>query len=77
MSNRLSYFLDVSGPSMTIDTGCSASLVCVHQACKSLLTGESDMVRKESTHGYCKISVGFRNTFADHLRRSLVVLVLS
>ncbi|KAH6656537.1 hypothetical protein BKA67DRAFT_531802 [Truncatella angustata] len=43
MSNRISYFLDVNGPSMTIDTGCSASLVCVHQACQSLITRETDM----------------------------------
>ncbi|ORY55289.1 uncharacterized protein BCR38DRAFT_491200 [Pseudomassariella vexata] len=40
MSNRISYFLDVNGPSMTIDTGCSASLVCVHNACQALRDGE-------------------------------------
>ncbi|KAI1086249.1 ketoacyl-synt-domain-containing protein [Rostrohypoxylon terebratum] len=43
MSNRISYFLDVNGPSMTIDTGCSASLVCVHNACQSLRNREIDM----------------------------------
>ncbi|KAH8662215.1 hypothetical protein BX600DRAFT_414262 [Xylariales sp. PMI_506] len=43
MSNRISYFLDINGPSMTIDTGCSASLVCVHNACQSLRDGEIDM----------------------------------
>ncbi|KAI1865108.1 hypothetical protein JX265_008155 [Neoarthrinium moseri] len=43
MSNRISYFLDINGPSMTIDTGCSASLVCVHNACQSLRTGEVDV----------------------------------
>ncbi|KAI1453029.1 ketoacyl-synt-domain-containing protein [Annulohypoxylon moriforme] len=43
MSNRISYFLDVNGPSMTIDTGCSASLVCVHNACQSLRNGEIDI----------------------------------
>lgn len=45
MANRISYFLDVNGPSMTIDTGCSASLVCVHNACQSLRDGEIDVVR--------------------------------
>ncbi|KAK9424108.1 hypothetical protein SUNI508_03596 [Seiridium unicorne] len=44
LSNRLSYFLDICGPSMTIDTGCSASLASIHQAHQSLLTHESDMV---------------------------------
>ncbi|KAI1462907.1 ketoacyl-synt-domain-containing protein [Daldinia caldariorum] len=43
MSNRISFFLDVNGPSMTIDTGCSASLVCVHNACQSLRDGEIDV----------------------------------
>ena len=43
MSNRLSFFLDVHGPSMTIDTGCSASLVCVHNAAQSLRDGEIDV----------------------------------
>ncbi|KAI2470151.1 ketoacyl-synt-domain-containing protein [Annulohypoxylon bovei var. microspora] len=43
MSNRISYFLDINGPSMTIDTGCSASLVCVHNACQSLRDGEIDI----------------------------------
>lgn len=43
MSNRISYFFDIHGPSMTIDTGCSASLICIHQAVQSLLRGESSM----------------------------------
>ncbi|KAI1632482.1 ketoacyl-synt-domain-containing protein [Biscogniauxia mediterranea] len=43
MSNRISYFLDIHGPSMTIDTGCSASLVAVHNACQSLRSGETSM----------------------------------
>ncbi|OIW30530.1 ketoacyl-synt-domain-containing protein [Coniochaeta ligniaria NRRL 30616] len=43
MSNRISYFFDIHGPSMTIDTGCSASLICIHQAVQSLLSGESSM----------------------------------
>jgi acyl transferase domain-containing protein len=44
MSNRISYFYDIRGPSMTIDTGCSASLICIHQAVQSLLHGESSLV---------------------------------
>ncbi|MFI0372069.1 beta-ketoacyl synthase N-terminal-like domain-containing protein [Actinomadura sp. 1N219] len=37
---RLSYVLDVRGPSVSIDTGCSSSLVAVHQAVQSLRSGE-------------------------------------
>lgn len=41
MANRISHFFDFSGPSMAIDTMCSASATAVHLACRSLIFGES------------------------------------
>jgi len=41
LANRLSYFLNLSGESQSIDTACAASLVALHNARKVLLAGES------------------------------------
>ncbi|ASS75246.1 hypothetical protein CIG75_09795 [Tumebacillus algifaecis] len=42
LPTRVSYKLNLTGESVAVDTACSTSLVAVHMACKSLLTGESD-----------------------------------
>jgi len=42
-ANRLSYLLDLRGPSYAVDTACSSALYAVHLACRSLREGESDM----------------------------------
>lgn len=40
-ANRISYIFDLHGPSMAIDTACSSSMVAFHQACQSIISGES------------------------------------
>ncbi|MGT0250957.1 amino acid adenylation domain-containing protein [Burkholderia pyrrocinia] len=42
-AGRLSFVLGLTGPSMAIDTACSSSLVCLHLACESLRSRESNM----------------------------------
>ncbi|PSR19686.1 hypothetical protein C8255_01005 [filamentous cyanobacterium CCP3] len=42
-ANRLSYLLNLRGPSLSVDTACSSSLTAIHLACQSLANGESNL----------------------------------
>jgi acyl transferase domain-containing protein len=43
LATRVSYKLDLRGPSLTVQAACATSLVAVHLACQGLLSGECDM----------------------------------
>lgn len=45
LANRISWFFNLKGPSMTIDTACSSSMTAMHLACQSIRCGETDSVR--------------------------------
>ncbi len=43
IGSRISYILDLKGPSITIDTACSSALVAVHTACQAIRSGDCSM----------------------------------
>jgi acyl transferase domain-containing protein/NADPH:quinone reductase-like Zn-dependent oxidoreductase/NAD(P)-dependent dehydrogenase (short-subunit alcohol dehydrogenase family)/acyl carrier protein len=42
-ANRISYVLDLAGPSVTINTACSSALTAFHLGCQSIRSGEAEM----------------------------------
>ena len=44
LANRLSWFYDFTGPSISLDTACSSSMMALHLACQSLRSREATMV---------------------------------
>ncbi|MEM9557182.1 MAG: SDR family NAD(P)-dependent oxidoreductase [Acidobacteriota bacterium] len=49
-SGRLSHVLGLQGPNLAVDTGCSSSLVAIHQAMTSLRRGECDLALAGGVH---------------------------
>src|SRR5690606_21055323 len=43
LTTRVSYHLNLTGPSLDVQTGCSTSLVASHLACESLRSGQCDI----------------------------------
>jgi phthiocerol/phenolphthiocerol synthesis type-I polyketide synthase E len=50
LASRVSYKLNLRGPSLSINTACSTSLVALHTACLALLAGETDMALAGAVH---------------------------
>ncbi|MBC8946245.1 type I polyketide synthase [Xenorhabdus indica] len=50
LSTRVSYKLNLRGPSFTIGSACSSSMVALHYACQSLLAGECDIALGGGVH---------------------------
>lgn len=47
LANRLSWFFDLKGPSVQVNTACSSSMIAVDLACRSLRQGQSSMVSEQ------------------------------
>ncbi|MDP4179621.1 MAG: amino acid adenylation domain-containing protein [Bacillota bacterium] len=43
IASRISYYLDLKGPSILLNTACSSSLIALHYACQGITTGECDL----------------------------------
>lgn len=52
LANRISWFFNLRGPSMNIDTACSSSMVALDLACQGLRNRDTGMVR--TIHGRAK-----------------------
>ena len=47
LANRLSWFYNLSGPSINLDSACSSSLVALDLACQGLRNKDTDMVKSK------------------------------
>ena len=61
LTTRISYKLDLKGPSHTVQSACSTSLVAIHLACQSLLGEECDMALAGGVSINVKHRLGYRH----------------
>ena len=50
IAGKVSHYFGWTGPGLTIDTACSSSAVAIHQACRSILSGECEAALAGGTH---------------------------
>ncbi|CAI1519821.1 Surfactin synthase subunit 1 [Serratia quinivorans] len=60
LATKVAYYLGLTGPAFTVQTGCSSSLVAVHQACNALRMGDADMMVVGGVHIDPDLVQGYR-----------------
>lgn len=59
LTTRVSYKLNLTGPSYDVQTACSTSLVAVHNACQNLINGECDMALTGGAYVHAPRGMGY------------------
>ncbi|UFZ04089.1 SDR family NAD(P)-dependent oxidoreductase [Bradyrhizobium ontarionense] len=62
LSSHIAYNFDLKGPSFTLFTACSTSMVAIHQACQALLSGDCDLGMAGSVAITLPLKSGYRYT---------------
>ncbi|HKN49477.1 MAG TPA: type I polyketide synthase, partial [Actinomycetota bacterium] len=67
LATRASFKLNLKGPSITVQTACSTSLVALHLACQSILSGECDLALAGGATVRCPQTAGYLSRSGDIL----------
>src|SRR4051812_12000639 len=70
LATRVSYKLNLKGPSFTVQSACSTSAVAAHLACQSLLNGECDMALAGGVSINVHLLTGYRSPDGSVFARS-------
>ena len=65
LATRVAYKLDLRGPAVTVQTGCSTSLVAVHLAAQGLLRGECDLALAGGTCVNVPVATGYLYSYGN------------
>ena len=59
LANRVSWFFNLTGPSVNLDSACSSSLMALDLACNQLRSGDSETVNNASLLAYFLVLISY------------------